>query len=86
MVLIIFGTGVNCQVTLSGSTAVSPSPQGVRYCCCGCHYPCLMLWEQEYLSISFGWAIGAALGVWVSGGISVSIESSKYTSTYPNSP
>ncbi|CCO27222.1 putative membrane protein YFL054C OS=Saccharomyces cerevisiae (strain ATCC 204508 / S288c) GN=YFL054C PE=1 SV=1 [Rhizoctonia solani AG-1 IB] len=52
MVLIIFGTGVNCQVTLSGSTAVSPSPQG------------------GYLSISFGWAIGAALGVWVSGGIS----------------
>ncbi|CAE7079743.1 unnamed protein product [Rhizoctonia solani] len=52
MILIIFGTGVNCQVVLSGNTAVSASPKG------------------EYLSISFGWAIGTALGVWVSGGIS----------------
>jgi len=26
--------------------------------------------KGEYLSISFGWAIGTALGVWVSGGIS----------------
>ncbi|CAE6483263.1 unnamed protein product [Rhizoctonia solani] len=52
MILIIFGTGVNCQVVLSGNTAVSASPKG------------------EYLSISFGWAVGTALGVWVSGGIS----------------
>jgi len=52
MILIIFGTGVDCQVVLSGSTAVAESAKG------------------SYLSISFGWAIGTALGVWVSGGIS----------------
>ncbi|KAG8759970.1 hypothetical protein FRC12_009643 [Ceratobasidium sp. 428] len=52
MILIIFGTGVDCQVVLSGNTAVASSPKG------------------SYLSISFGWAIGTALGVWVSGGIS----------------
>ena len=52
MILLIFGAGVDCQVVLSGNTAVSASPKG------------------EYLSISFGWAIGTALGVWVSGGIS----------------
>ncbi|KAG9127754.1 hypothetical protein FRC07_010042 [Ceratobasidium sp. 392] len=52
MILIVFGTGVDCQVVLSGNPAVASSPKG------------------EYLSISFGWAIGTALGVWVSGGIS----------------
>ncbi|KAG8892329.1 hypothetical protein FRB99_002799 [Tulasnella sp. 403] len=52
MVLVIFGTGVDCQVVLSTSPQVASSPKG------------------SYLSISFGWAIGAALGVWVSGGIS----------------
>ncbi|KAG8698691.1 hypothetical protein FRC08_005763 [Ceratobasidium sp. 394] len=52
MVLIVFGTGVDCQVVLSGSTAVASSQKG------------------EYLSISFGWAVGTALGVWVAGGIS----------------
>ncbi|KAF8748616.1 MIP aquaporin family [Rhizoctonia solani] len=54
MILIIFGTGVNCQVAISHYTGSSrsPGPKG------------------EYLSVSFGWAIGAALGVWVSGGIS----------------
>ncbi|KAF8876406.1 aquaporin-like protein [Infundibulicybe gibba] len=51
-VLILFGTGVVCQVTLSSSTAVAPSPKG------------------EYLSINFGWAVGTAMGVWVSGGVS----------------
>ena len=25
---------------------------------------------QDYLSINLGWAVGTALGVWVSGGIS----------------
>ncbi|KAF8752811.1 MIP aquaporin family [Rhizoctonia solani] len=54
MILIIFGTGVNCQVTLSNYTISSRPPSS----------------KGEYLSISFGWAIGAALGVWVSGGIS----------------
>ncbi|KAJ7481632.1 putative aquaporin 4 [Mycena latifolia] len=52
MILIIFGTGVVCQVVLSSITAVAPSQKG------------------SYLSINFGWAIGTALGVWVSAGIS----------------
>jgi len=52
MILIIFGTGVVCQVVLSSITAVAPSQKG------------------EYLSISFGWAVGTAMGVWVSVGIS----------------
>ncbi|KAJ6610467.1 aquaporin-like protein [Mycena sp. CBHHK59/15] len=52
MILIIFGTGVDCQVVLSSVTAVASSQKG------------------SYLSINFGWAIGTALGVWVSAGIS----------------
>ncbi|KAH7332638.1 aquaporin-like protein [Rhizoctonia solani] len=52
MLLVIFGTAVNCQVALSSNTRVSTSPKG------------------DYLSISFGWAVGVALGAWVSGGIS----------------
>nr|GAT56353.1 predicted protein [Mycena chlorophos] len=51
-VLVIFGTGANCQVVLSSSTAVASGPRG------------------DYLSINFGWAVGAAMGVWVSGGYS----------------
>ncbi|KAJ6627832.1 putative aquaporin 4 [Mycena sp. CBHHK59/15] len=51
-ILIIFGTGVDCQVVLSSVTGVASSQKG------------------SYLSISFGWAIGTAMGVWVSGGIS----------------
>ncbi|KAI0050271.1 aquaporin [Auriscalpium vulgare] len=52
MTLILFGTGVDCQVVLSTKTGVAASPKG------------------DYLSLNFGWACGAALGVWVSGGIS----------------
>ncbi|KAJ7777843.1 aquaporin-like protein [Mycena maculata] len=52
MLLIIFGTGVVCQVVLSSITAVAPSQKG------------------DYLSISFSWAVGTAMGVWVSVGIS----------------
>jgi len=52
MILIIFGTGVVCQVVLSSITAVAPSQKG------------------DYLSISFGWGVGTAMGVWVSVGIS----------------
>ncbi|KAH9933199.1 aquaporin [Epithele typhae] len=51
MILIIFGTGVDCQVVLSANPAVA-TPHG------------------DYLSLNFGWAVGTALGVWVSGGIS----------------
>ncbi|KAI0075085.1 aquaporin [Panus rudis PR-1116 ss-1] len=52
MVLVIFGTGVNCQVGLSQNANVVSGPKG------------------DYLSVAFGWAVGAALGVWVSSGIS----------------
>ncbi|TFY80640.1 hypothetical protein EWM64_g3373 [Hericium alpestre] len=52
MVLILFGTGVDCQVVLGSNPAVAPTPKG------------------DYLSLNFGWACGAALGVWVSGGVS----------------
>jgi len=52
MILIIFGTGVDCQVVLSTNPGVAASPKG------------------DYLSISFGWAIGTAMGVWISAGIS----------------
>ncbi|KAG6817002.1 hypothetical protein H0H87_000897 [Tephrocybe sp. NHM501043] len=48
-ILVIFGTGVNCQVVLSTNTGVASSPKG------------------SYLSASFGWAVGIAIGVWVSG-------------------
>ncbi|KAF8337924.1 aquaporin-like protein [Cantharellus anzutake] len=50
MLLVIFGTGADCQVTLSSSTKVASTQKG------------------SYLSISFGWAIGVAVGVWVAGG------------------
>ncbi|TEB29964.1 aquaporin [Coprinellus micaceus] len=46
MVLILFGNGVNCQVTLSKGTA------------------------GDWNTITQGWGIGTAMGVWVSGGIS----------------
>ncbi|KAJ7594245.1 putative aquaporin 4 [Mycena floridula] len=52
MLLIIFGAGVDCQVTLSSIPTVASSQRG------------------GYLSINLGWAVGAAIGVWVSGGIS----------------
>ncbi|KII91664.1 hypothetical protein PLICRDRAFT_173481 [Plicaturopsis crispa FD-325 SS-3] len=52
MVLVIFGTAVDCQVVLSTNTDVASSAKG------------------SYLSISFGWACGTALGVWLSAGIS----------------
>ncbi|KAL0579421.1 hypothetical protein V5O48_002592 [Marasmius crinis-equi] len=52
MLLVIFGSGVNCQVGLSSNTGVASSPKG------------------DYLSVSFGWAVGLAIGVWVSAGIS----------------
>ncbi|EEB95266.1 hypothetical protein MPER_05789 [Moniliophthora perniciosa FA553] len=54
MLLVIFGSGVNCQVGLSSSTGVAASPKG------------------DYLSVSFGWAVGLSIGVWgnarISGG------------------
>ncbi|KAJ7432757.1 major intrinsic protein superfamily membrane channel protein [Mycena galericulata] len=51
-ILIIFGTGVDCQVVLSSVPGVAPAQRG------------------SYLSINFGWAVGTAMGVWASGGIS----------------
>ncbi|KAJ8495278.1 hypothetical protein ONZ45_g12942 [Pleurotus djamor] len=52
MILVIFGTAVDCQVVLSSNTGVSATPKG------------------DYLSLNFGWAVGVAMGVYVSGGIS----------------
>lgn len=49
--LMVFGNGINCQVTVSALYDPS-SPKG------------------SYLSISFGWGVGVAMGVWVAGGIS----------------
>ncbi|CAA7262912.1 unnamed protein product [Cyclocybe aegerita] len=51
-ILIIFGTGVVCQVFLSANTGVSATPRG------------------DWLALNFGWGVGTAMGVWVSGGIS----------------
>ena len=33
-------------------------------------WPCIKNILKDFLSVNFGWAIGLALGVWVSGGIS----------------
>ncbi|KAI0344426.1 aquaporin [Trametopsis cervina] len=53
MILVIFGSGVNCAVTLSSSpSSVLGPPKG------------------DWLSVSFGWAVGIGLGAWVSGSIS----------------
>ncbi|KAI9452000.1 aquaporin [Lactarius psammicola] len=52
MILILVGTGVNCQFALSADVNISPSPQG------------------SYLGFNTAWGCGAALGVWVSGGVS----------------
>ncbi|KAJ9477996.1 Aquaglycerol porin AQY3 [Pseudozyma hubeiensis] len=49
--LMVFGNGINCQVTVSQLYDAS-DPKG------------------NYLSISFGWGVGVAMGVWVAGGIS----------------
>ncbi|KAF9461504.1 putative aquaporin 4 [Collybia nuda] len=51
-ILVIFGTGVQCQVLLSSNPGVASSPKG------------------DYFSVCVGWAVGIALGVWVSGGVS----------------
>lgn len=52
MILILVGTGVNCQFALSADPNVSPSPKG------------------SYLGFNITWGCGAALGVWVSVGVS----------------
>ncbi|KAE8257655.1 hypothetical protein A4X13_0g2221 [Tilletia indica] len=50
-ILMIFGNGINAQVSLS--TLINPaSPKG------------------DFLSVSFGWGIGVAMGVYVAGGVS----------------
>ncbi|KIM43009.1 hypothetical protein M413DRAFT_443824 [Hebeloma cylindrosporum] len=52
LLFIVFGLGVNCQVSLGGNPLVASSAHG------------------DFLSVNFGWAVGAAMGVWVSIGIS----------------
>lgn len=49
--LMTFGNGINCQVTVS--KLYNPDQA-----------------KGDYLSISFGWGVGVAMGVWVAGGIS----------------
>lgn len=71
MILIIFGTGVDCQVVLGGNTAVASSPKGVSVT--RSLYSIDISKDnvvQDYLSINIGWGVGTAMGVWVSGGIS----------------
>ncbi|KAJ7767505.1 aquaporin [Mycena maculata] len=67
-ILIIFGAGVDCQVVLSSVTSVASSQKGVRTL--SRSYRITEVAVQSYLSISLGWGIGTAMGVWVSGGIS----------------
>jgi len=50
-VFIIVGTGVDCQIVLSGNKNISTE-------------------KGDFLSVGFGWAIGLAMGAWISGGIS----------------
>jgi hypothetical protein len=61
MILIIFGTGVDCQVVLSTNPGVAASPKGVSHFLrsgrIGDRFHVAFLC-QDYLSISFGWAIG----------------------------
>ncbi|KAN0131783.1 aquaporin [Lactarius tabidus] len=52
MILILVGTGVNCQFALSADPNVSPAPKG------------------SYLGFNITWGCAAALGVWVSVGVS----------------
>ncbi|KAI0087003.1 aquaporin-like protein [Irpex rosettiformis] len=53
LILVVFGSGVNCAVALSSNSgSVLGPPKG------------------DWLSVSFGWAVGIGLGVWVSGSIS----------------
>jgi aquaglyceroporin related protein len=68
-VLIIFGTGVDCQAVLSMKTGVASFPRGVSVAIKE-NYDYLCALGQSWLSLSFGWAVGVAVGVWIAGGIS----------------
>ncbi|KAH8989282.1 aquaporin [Lactarius akahatsu] len=52
MILVLFGDGVVCQVSLASNPKVTPAPAG------------------DWLSVNTAWGIGAALGVWISAGVS----------------
>lgn len=59
MILIIFGNGVDCQVTLSAHSQVASSQFGVSVILPQIdQYISTHLVLQSYLSISFGWAVG----------------------------
>jgi hypothetical protein len=62
MVLLIFGTGVNCQVALSGNTAVTPSPKGVSASSCGRMIPIAYVYIPG-LSLDLFW-MGRRRGAW----------------------
>jgi aquaglyceroporin related protein, other eukaryote len=72
MVLILFGNGVNCQVVLGSNTNVSATPKG-DYLSIGFGWACgkfYSSWSLPATSVPTFICIGAALGVWVSGGVS----------------
>jgi len=71
MILILFGNGADCQVVLSSNTGVSPTPKGDYLSlnfgwACGKIYSC----SVPVASVLTFMLIGAALGVWVSDGVS----------------
>ena len=72
-VFLVIGTGADCQVVLSTDPAIASSPKGVSRVSREMCYVLslnLIFFFKDFLSINFGWALGLALGVWVSGGIS----------------
>ncbi|KAH9173045.1 major intrinsic protein superfamily membrane channel protein [Lactarius sanguifluus] len=79
MILILVGTGVNCQFALSADVNISPSPQGSYLgfnVAWGCGMLCTRVLQWHILAIHAkvehmaNVPEAAALGVWVSGGVS----------------
>jgi hypothetical protein len=69
MVLILFGNGVDCQVVLGGSTKVVPGAKG-DYLSLNFGWAIGERRIPPQLVVIANTVAGAALGVWVSGGIS----------------
>ena len=63
-ILMVFGLGVNAQVTLGKSTSVlaAGGHDGAQVALTQFHY-------GDYLSINFGWGVAVLLGVYVAGGV-----------------
>lgn len=60
MFIVIFGSGVGCQVVLSGNSGVASSQKGVGVSSQPQSIVLIATYRilQDYLSISFGWAVG----------------------------